>query len=56
MYEDGLLIELPIGLKFRLFPVSTKKFLMEDREDYVEFELDEKGKPAKLVLPRTNQD
>jgi CubicO group peptidase (beta-lactamase class C family) len=56
MYEDGLLIELPIGLKFRLFPVSTKKFLMQDREDYVEFELDERGKPAKLMLPRTNQD
>jgi CubicO group peptidase (beta-lactamase class C family) len=56
MYEDGLLMELAIGLKFRLFPVSTKKFLMEDREDYVEFELDEKGKPAKLMLPRTNRD
>jgi hypothetical protein len=56
MYEDGLLIELAIGLKFRLFPVSTKKFLMEDREDYVEFELDEKGKPAKLMLPRANRD
>jgi CubicO group peptidase (beta-lactamase class C family) len=56
MYDDGLLIELATGLKFRLFPVSTKKFLMEDREDYVEFELDEKGKPAKLMLPRTNRD
>jgi hypothetical protein len=56
MYEDGLLIELATGLKFWLFPVSTKKFLMEDREDYVEFELDEKGKPAKLTLPRTNRD
>ena len=56
LYEDGLLLELAVGLKFRLLPVSSKKFFVEDREDYVEFELDEKWKPVKLTILKTERD
>jgi CubicO group peptidase (beta-lactamase class C family) len=53
---DGeLLIDSPTFGKFKLFPVSETKFIVEDLEQYVIFEFDDGGIPFRLTLHQTSR-
>jgi len=53
---DGeLLIDSPTFGKYKLFPVSETKFIVEDLEQYLIFELDDDGIPFRLTLHQTSR-
>ena len=53
--DGDLLIDSPTFGKFKLFPVSETKFIVEDLEQYVIFEFDESGIPFRLTLHHTSR-
>lgn len=52
--NGDLIVELPITSKFRLLPVSESKFIMEDLEQYVIIEQNNKGIPFRLKMEKKN--
>ena len=53
---DGeLLMDSPTFGKFKLLPVSTTKFVVEDPEQYAIFEFDDDGTPFRLTLHETSR-
>jgi len=53
---DGeLLIDSPTFGKFKLFPVSEIKFVVEDLEHYAIFESDDNGIPFRVTLHQTSR-
>ncbi len=53
--DGGLLMDSPTFGKFKLLPVSTTKFVVEDPEQYAIFEFDDDGTPFRLTLHETSR-
>jgi len=51
--SDGLLLDSPVMGKFKIFPISRSKFIIEDLGQYLYFELDQDEKPVQLSLHQT---
>ena len=49
-YKDGLMLVDPTNGRFRIFPVLETKFYIEDIEQYLTFELNNEGIPAKIIF------
>lgn len=51
--DNELLLESPAFGKFKLFPISTSKFIIEDRGQYLIYEFDQNSKPFRLSIYQT---
>lgn len=51
--DNELILDSPSFGKFKLFPFSDTKFVVEDLEQFLNYEFDDSGKPARVTLHQT---
>jgi len=51
--DNGLILDSPYFGKFKLLPFTDTKFVVEDLEQFLNYEFDDTGKPVRITLHQT---